>query len=459
MTDTYLDMVNSGLGKQVASKLGLPRPVTLRRFKAGADFPDGSVLVLGKGRAGDAAAKDLLAWNLDVRRTAQDVDRVGAVVIDYTEAESPAQLGGPALELASALRKLRPGGRVITLSRPALGIGTGAASGAAGSEALSPAVSAARQGAVGILRSMAQEMRGGVTANGVLIADGVAVDAPSVTGAIRFFLSGRSAYVDGQFLTVGDDRGDAGLDWDHPVAGKVAVVTGAARGIGEQVTRTLAASGATVIPVDVPMAGDALTKLANELRVPALQLDVTDPQAGQKILDLVTARYGRLDLVVHNAGITRDKMLANMDQAKWDSVIAVNIESQLRINETLLASEDLGAAPRIVCLASTSGVAGNRGQTNYAASKAGVIGLVAATAPLIAAKGGTINAVAPGFIESDMTAKIPAARRQISRRLNSLQQGGLPVDVAQAITFLLSDAAGGINGQTLRVCGQSLVGA
>ncbi|GEC99700.1 3-oxoacyl-ACP reductase [Kocuria varians] len=459
MTDTYLDMVNSGLGKQLASKLGLPRPVTLRRFKAGADFPDGSVLVLGKGRAGDAAAKDLLAWNLDVRRTAQDVDRVGAVVIDYTEAESPAQLGGPALELASALRKLRPGGRVITLSRPALGIGTGAASGAAGSEALSPAVSAARQGAVGILRSVAQEMRGGVTANGVLIADGVAVDAPSVTGAIRFFLSGRSAYVDGQFLTVGDDRGDAGLDWDHPVAGKVAVVTGAARGIGEQVTRTLAASGATVIPVDVPMAGDALTKLANELRVPALQLDVTDPQAGQKILDLVTARYGRLDLVVHNAGITRDKMLANMDQAKWDSVIAVNIESQLRINETLLASEDLGAAPRIVCLASTSGVAGNRGQTNYAASKAGVIGLVAATAPLIAAKGGTINAVAPGFIESDMTAKIPAARRQISRRLNSLQQGGLPVDVAQAITFLLSDAAGGINGQTLRVCGQSLVGA
>ena len=460
MTDIYLDMVNSGLGKQVAGKLGLPRPVTLRRFKAGADFPEGSVLVLGKGRAADAAAKDLLAWDLDVRRTAQDVDRVGAVVIDYTEAETPSQLGGPALELASALRKLRRGGRVITLSRPALGIGTGAASGTATTaEPLSPAVSAARQGVVGILRSVAQEMRGGVTANGVLIADGVSPDVASVTGAIRFFLSGRSAYVDGQFLTVSDDRGDAGVDWDHPVAGKIAVVTGAARGIGEQVTRTLAASGATVIPVDVPMAGDALSTLANELRVPALQLDVTDPEAGQKILDLVTARYGRLDLVVHNAGITRDKMLANMDAGKWDSVLAVNIESQLRINETLLASKDLGPAPRIVCLASTSGVAGNRGQTNYAASKAGVIGLVAATAPLIAAKGGTINAVAPGFIESDMTAKIPAARRQISRRLNSLQQGGLPVDVAQAITFLLSDAAGGINGQTLRVCGQSLVGA
>ena len=460
MTDTYLDMVNSGLGKQVAGKLGLPRPVSLRRYRVNGDFPQGAVLVLGAGQAADGVAKTLLDWGLDVRRSAADVDRVGAVVLDYTGARRPSDLGGPALELSSALRKLRPGGRVITLSRPAAGIGTGAASGTvAGTEQLSPSEAAARQGVVGMLRSVAQEMRGGVTANGVLVADGVATDAPSVTGAIRFFLSGRSAYVDGQFLTVGDDRGDASVDWEHPVAGKVAVVTGAARGIGEQVARTLAASGATVVPVDVPAAGDALTTLANDLRVPALQLDVTDPQAGQKILDLVAGRYGRLDLVVHNAGITRDKMLANMDDAKWNSVIAVNIESQLSINETLLSSDKLGSAPRIVCLASTSGVAGNRGQTNYAASKAGVIGEVAATAPLIAAKGGTINAVAPGFIESEMTAKIPAARRQISRRLNSLQQGGTPVDVAQAITFLLSDAAGGINGQTLRVCGQSMVGA
>ncbi|MBX7558057.1 acetyl-CoA C-acyltransferase, partial [Streptomyces sp. tea 10] len=102
-------------------------------------------------------------------------------------------------------------------------------------------LAAARQGVVGMLRSIAQEMRGGVTANGILLADDVAADAPGVTGALRFFLSGRSAYVDGQFLTVGDDRGDADVDWVHPVAGKVAVVTGAARGIGAQVTRTLAA--------------------------------------------------------------------------------------------------------------------------------------------------------------------------------------------------------------------------
>jgi 3-oxoacyl-[acyl-carrier protein] reductase len=137
----------------------------------------------------------------------------------------------------------------------------------------------------------------------------------------------------------------------------------------------------------------------------------------------------------------------------------VNIASQLRINEALLGSDLLHKSPRIVSVASTSGIAGNRGQTNYAASKGGVIGMVRATAPLLAERGGSINAVAPGFIETDMTARIPFATREVARRLNSLQQGGLPGDVAEAIAFLASDAAAGITGEVLRVCGQNLVGA
>jgi 3-oxoacyl-[acyl-carrier protein] reductase len=140
-------------------------------------------------------------------------------------------------------------------------------------------------------------------------------------------------------------------------------------------------------------------------------------------------------------------------------VIGVNIAAQLRINEELLASEHFRSAPRIVSVASTSGIAGNRGQTNYAASKGGVIGMVRATAPLLAERGGSINAVAPGFIETEMTARIPFATREVARRLNSLQQGGRPEDVAEAIAFLASDAAGGISGEVLRVCGQNLVGA
>jgi 3-oxoacyl-[acyl-carrier protein] reductase len=170
-------------------------------------------------------------------------------------------------------------------------------------------------------------------------------------------------------------------------------------------------------------------------------------------------RHGGLDIVIHNAGITRDKLLANMDEDRWNSVIGVNIASQLRINDALLGSDRLGKSPRIVSVASTSGIAGNRGQTNYAASKGGVIGMVRATAPLLAERGGSINAVAPGFIETEMTARMPFATREVARRLNSLQQGGRPGDVAEAIAFLASDAAAGISGEVLRVCGQNLVGA
>jgi 3-oxoacyl-[acyl-carrier protein] reductase len=187
-----------------------------------------------------------------------------------------------------------------------------------------------------------------------------------------------------------------------------------------------------------------------------VQLDITAEDAGLAIARAVGAP---IDILIHNAGITRDRMLANMDAARWDSVLAVNIESQLRMNAQLTEAGAWGEAPRIVSLASTSGIAGNRGQTNYAASKAGVIGMVAASAAELSAQNGTINAVAPGFIETEMTAKMPALTRELARRVSSLQQGGLPVDVAETIAFLASDAAGGISGDTVRVCGQNMVGA
>ena len=286
--------------------------------------------------------------------------------------------------------------------------------------------------------------------------------APGAAGALAFLLSGRAAYVSGQFVPVSTADGAVPADAARPLAGKVAVVTGAARGIGAAIVRTLARDGAVVVGVDVPAAGEALAEVVNEVGGTALALDITAPDAGARILEHCRTRHGRMDAVVHNAGITRDRMLANMDAARWDSVLAVNTTAQLAMNEAFLAEDArdvAGHGLRIVGLASISGIAGNRGQTNYAASKAGVIGLTAASAPVLAARGGTINAVAPGFIETEMTAKIPLATREVGRRLNALQQGGLPQDVAETVAWLASDAAGGTNGATLRVCGQSKLGA
>ncbi|ALV43466.1 3-ketoacyl-ACP reductase [Pseudarthrobacter sulfonivorans] len=446
MTDKYTTLVNQGVGKNIAKRLGLPQPAVLRRFKPGQPLVTGPVLVQGNTAGADELAAKLLSWDLDVRRHGVPREKLGAIILVLDELTRPEDLEKPVLSAAASLRDLGPSARVITISRPA-------------AETASPAQSAARQGVDGFLRSLAKELRAGATANGIVLAGGVQSTSPSALAALRFFLSGRSAFVDGQFLTVSTEQGHLPPDFEKPLAGKVAVVTGAARGIGAAIARTLHRDGATLVLVDIPAAGDHLAAVANEVRGTALQLDISSSDAGQRIIDHAVQRHGRLDIVIHNAGITRDKLLANMDHGRWTSVLNINIAAQLRINEALLASEHFRNSPRIVSVASTSGIAGNRGQTNYAASKGGVMGMVRASAPLLAVNGGTINAVAPGFIETDMTARIPFAVREVGRRLNSLQQGGQPSDVAEAIAFLASDAAGGINGDVLRICGQNLVGA
>ena len=443
--DKYTEFVSRGFGKDLARRLGLPQPVILRRYSPKAPLVEGPILVLGQGAGADGVAKLLLDWHQDVRRHATPKEKLGAIVMVFDELEHPEQLSATILTVGAALRDLNNNARVVTISRPAA-IGD------------APAIAAARNGIDGIVRSLAKELRAGATANGILLDNDISANAASAVSVLRFFLSGRSAFVDGQFLTASSAGSQDQLDWEKPLKGSVAVVTGAARGIGAAIARTLARDGATVIAVDVPAAGDHLAAVANEIRGTALQLDITNPDAGQRILEHAVQRYGRLDIVVHNAGITRDKLLANMDNVKWDSVIAVNIASQLRMNEAFLASPDFATNPRIISVASTSGIAGNRGQTNYAASKAGVIGMVRSTAPLLAERGGTVNAVAPGFIETDMTAKIPFATREVARRLNSLQQGGRSIDVAEAIAFFAQPAAAGVTANVLRVCGQNLVG-
>jgi 3-oxoacyl-[acyl-carrier protein] reductase len=320
-----------------------------------------------------------------------------------------------------------------------------------------PRADAARQAVEGIVRSLAKELRAGATANLVQLVAGAGV--AEAAAALRFFLSGRSAYVDGQVVLVGTGPIDATDDWALPLAGKVAVVTGAARGIGAAIASVLARDGARVIAADLPASGQALAGVANRIAGSSLLLDISAPDAPQRLAEHARSRFDSLDIVIHNAGITRDKLMANMTPKSWDSVLAVNLESQLRINDALLSQGVLSTGGRVVSLASTSGIAGNRGQTNYAASKAGVIGMVRAWAPEFAERGATINAVAPGFIVTEMTAKMPFGTREVGSRLNSMQQGGLPVDVAETIAWLSQPGSAGVNGQTVRVCGQSLIGA
>ena len=248
-------------------------------------------------------------------------------------------------------------------------------------------------------------------------------------------------------------------DLTSPLHGKVALVTGASRGIGESIAGVLARDGAHVVGLDVPALKDDLERVVGGIGGTALTVDITSEDAPAAICDALASAHGGVDVVVHNAGVTRDKTLGGMDAERWDLLMAINLTSEERIDDALLERDLLREGGRIVCVSSMSGIAGNAGQTNYSTSKAGVIGMVQSMAPVLAARGATINAVAPGFIETQMTAAMPIGPREAGRRMNSLSQGGLPVDVAETIAWFAAPDSTGLNGNVVRVCGQSLIGA
>lgn len=447
MTDRYTDFVNTPVGKKLTSALGLPKPAPLKRYDPAEPQVPGMVLAIGESSAFETVVQDLVSRHVDVRRNLGSKDRPHAVLIGVDHVRTVEELEHGLMQAQAAVKSLARNGRVIVLSKhPDLA-----------TELVDHTLAV---GITGFVRSLAHELRGGATANGIqFTTDPAAGQLSALVEAVNFFLSKRSVFVSGQFLPV-DPNADIGqVDRVYPLSGKVALVTGAARGIGAQIARTLARDGAQVVGIDMPASGDALADVCNEIGGIAVQLDITALDASERIFAALRQRGLKADIVVHNAGITRDRLFVNMDAMQFNQVMEVNLAAQLRFNNAFLMSDVQGKAPRIVSLASTSGIAGNRGQTNYATSKAGVMGMVAASAPLLAAAGGSINAVAPGFIETEMTAKIPFATREVARRLNSLQQGGKPEDVAEVIAFLVSDASAGVNGRTLRVCGQNLVGA
>lgn len=452
-SDLFSQIVNSAPGSLLAKQLGIPQPETLRRYKAGEPPLAGSLLIGGAGRvveplrAALAEDYDVVADNLGGRWA----DSFGGLVFDATGITEPVGLRGLYEFFTPLLRNLGHSGRIVVI-------------GTTPDEAGSANERIAQRALEGFTRSLGKEVRHGATVSLVYLSPEAKPAATGLESTLRFLLSGKSAYVDGQVFYVGAADSTPPADWDKPLDGKVAIVTGAARGIGATIAEVFARDGAKVVAIDVEGARDALSETAVKVGGTALPLDVTAEDAVDKITEHLREHYsdhngGHADILVNNAGITRDKLLANMDDARWDAVVAVNLLAPQRLTEGLIENGSIGDGGRIIGLSSMAGIAGNRGQTNYAATKAGMIGLTEALAPSLGDKGITINAVAPGFIETAMTAAIPLATREVGRRLNSLYQGGKPVDVAETIAYFASPASNAVTGNTIRVCGQAMLGA
>ena len=445
MSDRYQAFVSTPVGKLLVKNLGLPSPIRLERYTAGAPLVDGTVLVGGRGRLLDSLPEILDGLGIaSATEAASEQDRFKGLVFDATGLRSSEDLGALRDFFAPAMRSLDPCPRALVIGTPP--------------ELTSGSERVAQRALEGFTRSLGKEIGRGGTCQLVYVADGAETAA---TSTLAFLLSAKSAYVSGQVVRIGT-TGAAHVpevtDWARPLTGRVALVTGASRGIGEQIARVLHRDGATVVGVDVPQAADELIAVTRELDGDHLALDITHDDAPQRLSHHLATKHGGVDVVVHNAGITRDRRLVNMDRDRWDSVINVNLTAPERITRELLEQQTLNDGGRIVGVASIAGIAGNTGQTNYAVSKAGVIGLVDSLAGELD-RGITINAVAPGFIVTQMTAAVPFATREVGQRLNTLAQGGQPVDVAETIAWFAHPASAAVNGNVVRVCGQMMLGA
>jgi 3-oxoacyl-[acyl-carrier protein] reductase len=389
----------------------------------------------------DVEVLEASTFNADVAPADQTFK---ALVFDATGIGSSEELVQAWEFFHGSIRRVRQCGRVIVLGTPP-------------EAAKNPPEAIAQRALEGLVRSIAKELRRGSSAQLIYVEPGA---EDRLESSLRFFLSPKSAYVSGQVVRISPGKAAAEvLDWDRPLAGKVALVTGASRGIGESIAEVLARDGAHVVGLDVPAFADEIEGVAARLGGSSLTADITSDDAPAKIASHLLEEHGGVDVVVHNAGITRDKTLGRMGESLWESVIDVNLVAPQRIDRELFGQKAVRDNGRVVCVSSISGIAGNAGQTNYSTSKAGVIGIVQAWAPELAKRGATLNAVAPGFIETQMTAAMPIATREAGRRMNSMAQGGLPIDVAETVAWFASPASSGVTGNVVRVCGQSLLGA
>jgi 3-oxoacyl-[acyl-carrier protein] reductase len=238
---------------------------------------------------------------------------------------------------------------------------------------------------------------------------------------------------------------------------KVAVVTGAAQGIGRAIAEALARRGADVVVADlkVEKAEATAKEIAADTgrRAIAVQVDVADNASAKAMIDRAIAEFGRIDILVNNAGTTRDNLIMRMKEADWDLVLNVNLKGAFNCSKAAIRPMMKQHYGRIVNITSVSGLAGQAGQTNYSSSKAGLIGFTKALAKEVGSRSITVNAVAPGFIETDLTADLPQDLKDMAIQMTPVGRFGKPEDVANAVVFLASDDANFVTGQVLSVDG------
>ena len=454
-SDFLLGLNDHPLAKRLAEGVGVPVPTPLRR-SSGPYGPtpllERTAVVGGQGALLGEAQDTLSLLGGEVRAPAAPADAADdaadAYVFDASGFGTPGDLKELYDFFHPRIRALLPGGRIILLSRP--------------SDAVADPASAATFEALdGFVRSVAKEVgRKGATCNLVEVSAGA---QERLAGPLAYLVSDRAAFLTGQRwqLTsqVAAQEDEPQAYRVAPLQGRTALVTGAARGIGAATARRLAEEGARVLCLDLPADAEAVEALCGDIGGVPVLADLMAAGAPAEVAAAANEESDGLDVVVHNAGVIRDKTLGRMSESAWDLTLGVNLEAPIRVTQALRKADALKDGARLVHLSSVAGIAGNAGQTNYASAKAGLRGWTAALARELAPRGITVNAVAPGFIETRMTATIPFAIREGGRRLAALGQGGLPIDVAELITFLSTPAASGLTGRTLRLCGGALVGA